>query len=78
METKVRQNTTTAKLPAGIIGSGEEAFWNEDDPVDKKWLAENGVAQRYSDLSLKKRNEWAMHYHRDTENDEHYWSRLST
>jgi len=67
MKTNLHQTKTTTKLPAGLIGSGEEeAFWVENDQIDKKWLLMEGIACRYCELPLRDRNRWAMIYHSDT------------
>lgn len=72
----VRENLNPAKLPAGLIGEEEEAFWVENDPIDKKWIAINGVVKRFCDWPLKVRNQWCMHYFNDTENRDYIENRL--
>ncbi len=69
METKVQNLCAFRTPPSYLTEDGEEeAFWVENDPIDKKWLIREKQAMQYCDLPAREQNKWLKLYHDDTEN----------
>lgn len=64
MNTKVVKKQQAATVPAGVL-EGTEAFWIEEDLIDKKWVIHNRQSMRYCDAPVKVQNQIAMMFLQD-------------